>query len=200
MKNIDRSKSIKATLASIAMLAAISFFMVTVTFPYGGKAYAQSSLENGKSDEPTLKDLYKLLKEIQTKIERREKEERVAQEVNGPATGIKVTDWSLYVAWGVPTIHRLTIENASDTTYRDIRIRASYYYSYSTEFGRSGTGKVEGVLPITLLPHTKKTFKEGVVLLKQGSMASMYGGAKDIEIVGATPAEDEKELDLFTSK
>jgi hypothetical protein len=171
-------------------------FLVTMPIPNQSQSYAQSESGEEGEKEPTLKDLYKLLKEIQTKME--QKERGLQGEVDGYLTGIKITKWSLYVAWGVPTIHNITIENTSDRAYKDIKIRAHYYYSYSTEFGRSETGEVEGVIPVTLAPNSKETSNK-VVILKQGSMASMYGGARNIEVIAATPL-GEYEKDLFTSK
>jgi DNA-binding response OmpR family regulator/biopolymer transport protein ExbD len=99
---------------------------------------------------------------------------------------IKITDWSFYVAWGMPTLHNVTIENTSNTSYSDIKIKVLYYYSYSTESAKLETGEVEGTLPVTVPPYSRKTYLQKGITLKQGSASSMFAGAKEINIIGAT--------------
>ena len=100
---------------------------------------------------------------------------------------IKITDSSLYVAWGMPTLHHVTIENTGNTTYSNIKIKVLYYYSYSTDSAKLETAEVEGVLPITVAAYSKKTYLQKGITLKQGSASSMFGGTKEISIIGATP-------------
>jgi len=103
--------------------------------------------------------------------------------------GIRITNWSLYVAWGFPTIHHVTIENTNDIAYRDIKIQAIYYYSYSTTTGITELGRATRTLPITLSPHSKETYLENGTHLEQSSACSMYIPSGDIEVLGATPIE-----------
>lgn len=103
--------------------------------------------------------------------------------------GIRITNWSLYVAWGFPKIHHVTIETTNDTAYKDIKIQASYYYSYTTTAGITELGRATGTLPITLFPHSKETYLENGTHLDQSSACSMYVASGDIEVLGATPIE-----------
>jgi cell division septation protein DedD len=113
------------------------------------------------------------------------------QEDGGYLAGIKISDWSIYVAWCVPTVYHITIENANDMAYRDIKVRvryrsASYYNAGTTEIGES-----KGILHITLPPHSKKTYLEKGVSLAQGSVCGMNvgsGDAGDMEVLEAIPA------------
>ncbi|MBI2487696.1 MAG: response regulator [Deltaproteobacteria bacterium] len=110
---------------------------------------------------------------------------------------IKITDWSLYVAWGMPTLHNVTIENTSNTSYSDIKIKVLYYYSYSTDSAKLETGEVEGTLPVTVPAYSKKTYLQKGITLKQGSASSMFAGAKEINIIGATPI---KKVNVYSLK
>jgi hypothetical protein len=175
---------------TFSKLIALMIFMVTLAALYPGHANAESESGKEEQKEPTIKDVYRLLNEIKAILE-----QKGAQQVGPP---VNITGWSLYVAWGVPMLHHVTIENTSDVAYKDIKIKANYYYSYSTEFSRSDTGEVEGTLPVTLAPHSKETyFKKGIVL-ERASAASMYGGPKSIEIIRATPVIGG--ADLFSSR
>jgi hypothetical protein len=101
-----------------------------------------------------------------------------------PEQYIKITDWSFYVAWnGGAIIHHVTIENTSDIAYKNIKVRVSYY---SQSYSNAGTeiGGEMGILPVTLSPHSKKTYLKGGAVLGLGSNG-MYAG--DIEVLGAVP-------------
>ncbi len=117
---------------------------------------------------------------------------------NNFSKDIKITEWRLYVAWGIPTIHNVTIENTSNTTYANVKIKAQYYYSYSTDTGKLETAEVEGTLPVIVPPYTKKTYLQNGLQLKQGSSCGMFGGAKEIKIIAANPIG--KDLDLYSSR
>jgi DNA-binding response OmpR family regulator len=101
--------------------------------------------------------------------------------------GIKITEWSLYVASGVPTIHHVTIENTNDLAYRDIKVRVHYYSQSYSNAGTTQIDGVTGILPVTLPPHSKKTYLEKGATLRvdSNSMYSMYVESRDIEILGA---------------
>lgn len=95
------------------------------------------------------------------------KKRKVAANVNY-LDGIKIKGWSLYTAWGFPTIHHVTIENTSDTTYRNIKVRASYYYSYSTHLRNNGYGQ------------SNRDFTYNLICSQQGNLSGRWGysGAK----------------------
>ena len=76
--------------------------------------------------------------------------------IQHPELYIKITDWSFYAAWGMSTIRNVAIENTSDVAYKEIKVRVSYYLSYyPTE---PNTAIV--ILPVTLAPHSNKTYLE----------------------------------------
>jgi hypothetical protein len=104
--------------------------------------------------------------------------------IQHPEWYIKITDWSVYAAWSCPAIiHHVTIENTSDITYKDIRIRVRYFSTSTSNYGTQ-ISQETGILPVTLPPHSKKTYLEGGVTLGAGCM-SMYAG--NIEVLGAIP-------------
>lgn len=98
-----------------------------------------------------------------------------------PEWYINITDWSFYAPRSVAIIHHVTIENTSDITYKDIKVRVRYY---STSPSKSGTqiGQETGILPVTLPPHSKKTYLKGGTVFGAGSN-SMNAG--NIEVLGA---------------
>ncbi|GEM_PF-2714486 len=97
---------------------------------------------------------------------------------------IKITAWSFYAAWGMSTMHHVTIENTSDTAYKDVRVKVGYYLSYYPT--KSSVAML--VLPITIPPHSKKTYLErGVssLIVNPDGMYGMHLMDGDIEVVGA---------------
>ncbi len=96
---------------------------------------------------------------------------------------IKISDWSFYVAARIAIIHHVTIENTSDIAYKNIKVRVRYY---STSTGNYGTeiAQETGILPVTLPPHSKKTYLEGGTVLGAGS-SHMYPG--NIEVLESIP-------------
>jgi hypothetical protein len=104
-----------------------------------------------------------------------------------PERYITITDWSFYVVWsGGAIIHHVTMENTSDIAYKNIKVRVGYYSHSYTNTGTK-VGMEVGNLPVTLPPHSKKTYLEGGAVLGLGSNG-MY--ARGIEILGATPLID----------
>lgn len=103
--------------------------------------------------------------------------------VDHPEWYIKITDWTIYSTWSaVAIIHHVTIENTSDITYKDVKVRVRYDGTSAP----TGTqiSQETGVLPVTLPPRSKDTY------LRNGStlgMASMFMYAKEIEVLGAVP-------------
>ncbi len=104
-----------------------------------------------------------------------------------PEWYIKVTDWSIYSVWsGVPIIHHVTIENTSDVTYKDIKVRICYY---STSIANHGTriGQEKGILPVTLNPRSKETYLKEGAPFGAGSSFMDFG---NLEVLGATTVLD----------
>ena len=100
--------------------------------------------------------------------------------------GIKITEWSFYAAWGMSTMHHVTIENTSDMAYKDVRVKVSYYLSYYP----TKPNVAMLVLPVTIPPHSKKTYlKEGMssLIVNPDGMYGMHLIDGDIEVVGAIP-------------
>jgi len=106
--------------------------------------------------------------------------------VKHPEWYINVTDWGFYTAFKVAIIHHITIENTGDVAYKDVQIRIRYY---STAPSTHGTivGQQEGVLPVTLPPHSRNTYLKDGTVLGSGSSLFYVGG---LEVLGAIPILD----------
>ncbi|HSE83236.1 MAG TPA: hypothetical protein VLB01_01650 [Thermodesulfobacteriota bacterium] len=100
-----------------------------------------------------------------------------------PDRYIKITDFSVYSARGVAIIHHVTVENSSDIAYKNIRVRVRYNSTSYTNYGTEVATET-GILPITLPPHSKKTYLEGGATL--GATSSSYYASR-IEVLGAIP-------------
>jgi len=102
-----------------------------------------------------------------------------------PEWYIKITDWYLYVpvVSAVAIIHHVTIENTSDIAYKNIKVRVRYYSTSPSNYGTE-ISRETGVLPVTLPPHSKKTYLKGGFPLGAGS-GGMY--ADNIEVLGSVP-------------
>ena len=99
---------------------------------------------------------------------------------------IKITGWSFYAAWGMSTMHHVTIENTSDIAYKDVRVKVGYYLSYYP----TKPNVAMLVLPVTIPPHSKKTYLEGGIsslIVNPDGMYGMHLVDGDIEVVGAIP-------------
>lgn len=103
-----------------------------------------------------------------------------------PDRYIKITDFSVYSARGVAIIHHVTVENTSDIAYKDIKVRVRYNSTSYTNYGTEVATET-GILPITLPPHSKKTYLEGGATL--GATSSSYYASR-IEVLGAVPLTD----------
>jgi hypothetical protein len=103
-----------------------------------------------------------------------------------PEWYIKITDWSFYVASWVAIIHHVTIENTSDIAYKNIKVRVSYYSSSPSNYGTEIAHET-GILPVTLPPHSKKTYLKGGTVLGAGSMI-WYAG--NLQVLEAVPIMD----------
>ncbi len=104
-----------------------------------------------------------------------------------PEQFINISDWSVYGTWSaVGIIHHVTIENTSDIAYRNIKVRV-YYTSTSTAQQAIIISQETGILPITLLPHSKNTYLRGGTTLGAGSQ---FMTPSRIEVIGATPVTE----------
>jgi hypothetical protein len=104
--------------------------------------------------------------------------------VEHPEWYVKITDWSVYGTWGaVAIIHHVTIENTSNITYKDIKVRV-YYTSTSASQEGITISQETGLLPITLPPQSKGTYLEGGTTLGSGSQ---FMTPTRIQVLGATP-------------
>lgn len=104
--------------------------------------------------------------------------------VEYPEWYVKITDWSVYGTWGaVAIIHHVTIENKSNLTYKDIKVRV-YYTSTSASQEGIIISQETGFLPITLPPQSKETYLKGGTTLGSGSQ---FMTPTRIEVLGATP-------------
>ena len=104
-----------------------------------------------------------------------------------PEWYINVSDWSVYATWSaVAIIHHVTIENTSDITYKDVKVRVRY-----TSSSPGGAGSIisqeVGVLPVTLPPKSKATYLKSGVTIGAGSQ---FMNAVDIQVLSATPVLD----------
>ncbi|HSE84003.1 MAG TPA: hypothetical protein VLB01_05600 [Thermodesulfobacteriota bacterium] len=101
-----------------------------------------------------------------------------------PEEHIKITEWYVYGTWSaVAIIHHVTIENTSDIAYKDIKVRV-FYTSTSASLEGIIVSQETGVLPITLPPHSKKTYLQGGATL---GVASQFMNPSRIEVLSATP-------------
>lgn len=104
--------------------------------------------------------------------------------IQRPERYIKITDWYVYGTWGaVAIIHHVTVENTSDIAYKDVKVRV-YYTSNSASQERTVISQETGILPITLPPHSKKTYLRGGTTL---GVASQFMNPSRIEVLSATP-------------
>ena len=104
--------------------------------------------------------------------------------VQYPERHIKITDWYVYGTWSaVAIIHHVTVENTSGVEYKDIKVRV-YYTSTSTSQEGIVISQETGILPITLPPHSRKTYLQGGTTL---GVASQFMNPRHIEVLGATP-------------
>ena len=100
-----------------------------------------------------------------------------------PASYIKVHDYSVYATWSaVAILHNITIENTSDITYENIKVRIWY-----TSFDSPGNviSQEVGIIPVTIPPHSKQNYLRAGIPFG-GASQSM--SAVDIQVLGAEVA------------
>ncbi len=101
-----------------------------------------------------------------------------------PEWYLKISDWSVYATWSaVAIIQGVTIENTSDITYKDVKVRVTFT---SNTAGSAGAvvSQEDGVLPITVPARSKETYLKAGYPLGAGSQ---FMNPLAIEVLGATP-------------
>lgn len=112
--------------------------------------------------------------------------EAVAQDRGKEYTGIQITDYSFYAAWGMSTMHHVMIENPSDVAYKALKIKIDYYLSYYPTEPYTATL----VIPVNLEPNSKKTyFEKGLpnLIVNANGIYGMHLMAGKIEVLEAVP-------------
>ncbi|MGI9534900.1 MAG: hypothetical protein ACR2NW_08105 [Thermodesulfobacteriota bacterium] len=100
-----------------------------------------------------------------------------------PNSYIKIHDYSVYGTWGaVAILHNIVIENTSDISYENIKIRICYNSISSP--GNIISQEV-GVIPITLPPNSKNTYLNAGMPFGGGTQSM---NAVDIQVLGAEVA------------
>lgn len=108
-----------------------------------------------------------------------------SNQVLHPEWYIKITDWSFYTAARVAILSSVTIENTSDVTYKDIRVKLIY-----TSYSQPAAGIIAtstGTLPVTLPPKSKNTYLKGGLTMGAGNQNY---DLSDIQVLSATPVKD----------
>jgi len=97
-----------------------------------------------------------------------------------PSSYIKIHDFSVYATWSaVAILHNVTIENTSDITYENIKVRIWY-----TSFDSPGNviSQEVGIIPVTIHPRSKDKYLRARIPFGAGSQAM---NAVDIQVLGA---------------
>jgi hypothetical protein len=101
-------------------------------------------------------------------------------------TGIRITDYSFYAAWGMSTMHNVTIENPTDLAYKTLKVKIDYYLSYYPTEPYTATL----VIPVNVEPKSKKTyFTRGLsgLIVNPNGIYGMHLLAGKVEVVEAIP-------------
>ena len=97
-----------------------------------------------------------------------------------PDSYIKIHDYSVYATWSsVAILHNVVIENTSDLTYENIKVRICY-----SSLNMPGTiiSQEVGIIPVTVPPHSKNRYLRAGIPFGGGSQAM---DAVDIQVLGA---------------
>jgi len=97
-----------------------------------------------------------------------------------PDSYIKIHEYSVYATWGsVAILHNVTIENTSDITYKNIKVRIRY-----TSLNLPGNiiSQEVGIIPATVPPHSKSKYLRAGIPFGGGSQSM---NAVDIQVLGA---------------
>ena len=109
-----------------------------------------------------------------------------AEQEGNNVPGINITDYSFYAAWGMSTMHNVTIENPTDVAYKGLKVKIDYYLSYYPTEPYSATV----VIPVNLPPNSKDTyFRNGLpsLIVNPNGIYGMHLVAGKIEVLEAVP-------------
>lgn len=103
-----------------------------------------------------------------------------SEEPIDPKEALIVKDWSFYGTWGsVAIIHNLRIENISDKTFENLKVRICY----STDSTKGNVASTQiGVLNILIPPKSDNTYLKKGITLGAGAQSMK---AIDFEIIDA---------------
>lgn len=97
-----------------------------------------------------------------------------------PGSYLKIHDYSVYATWSsVAILHNVVIENTSDLTYENIKVRICY--SSLSSPGNVISQEV-GIIPVTVPPHSKNNYLSTGIPFGGGAQAM---NAVDIVVLGA---------------
>ena len=103
-----------------------------------------------------------------------------------PEWYLKVVDFSYFIAARVAIFSNFKIENTADIAYKDIKVKAYYYSTFSGGVGQV-VSSTSGYLPITVPPNSANTYlKDGITM----GAGSINYRVKYVEVLGATPVVD----------
>ncbi len=108
-----------------------------------------------------------------------------SNQVLHPEWFIKVTDWSFYTAARVAILSSVTIENTSDVTYKDVRVKLLYTSYPAPVAGIIATSTA--TLPVTLPPKSKATYLKGGMTVGAGEQSYKLS---DVVVISATAVKD----------
>jgi len=103
--------------------------------------------------------------------------------IDHPEFYLTVTDWNYYVARSVFIIKNVRIENSADISYKDIKVKV-YQYATSSPSPGQIVSSTTGVLPVTVSPHSNKTYLIDGFPLGGGTFRYQ---AKNLQVLGANP-------------
>ena len=94
---------------------------------------------------------------------------------------IEIIDWNFYVASRVAILYNLKLENNSNYTFNEIKVRINYYSRYPSSYGKK-VGQQSKLLNIVLPPNSRKTYLKKGYPIGAGSQSMI---AENLEIVSA---------------
>lgn len=97
-----------------------------------------------------------------------------------PGSYIKIHDYAVYATWSsVAILHNVVIENTSDLTYENIKVRICYS---SLSMPGNIVSQEVGIIPVKVPPHSKMKYLRTGIPFGGGSQAM---DAIDIQVLGA---------------
>ena len=108
-----------------------------------------------------------------------------SNQVLHPEWFIKITDWSFFTAARVAMLSSVIIENTSDVTYKDVRVKLLYTSYPAPVAGIIATSTT--TLPVTLPPKSKATYFKGGLTVGAGEQSYKLS---DIVVISATAVKN----------